>query len=348
MRITPTGSVGIGTTNPLALLDVCVLASGARRLLVNYADSIVTIKSANDSNNGENLRLVGDNIIFNGGSSGNGSERMRITTDGNVGIGTNSPNRRLVVNSGIDGISAGIAGSTYGIRFDNGGSFSSGMSTIHGVDSTLVGSYQPIMLNGSDVRFATSATERMRITSAGSVCINTTTADAQGLSINPSSTGVSIYLTNPSTNSGTEFVILNNTTAGSHTTANMQFRRTGTVKGSITNDNSTTSFNTTSDYRLKEDFKNFDALSIIDSIKVYDFKWKIEDKRMHGVIAHEVAEVLPYTTFGEKDAVNEEGEIRPQQVDYAKFTPVLLKAIQEQQALITDLRTEIEELKARI
>jgi hypothetical protein len=104
--------------------------------------------------------------------AGSVTERMRITSDGNVGIGTTSPGYRLVVNSATDGISAGIAGSTYGIRFDNGGTFSSGMSTIHGVNSTLIGSYQPIMLNGLDVRFGTSATERMRITSGGSVTIN--------------------------------------------------------------------------------------------------------------------------------------------------------------------------------
>jgi hypothetical protein len=46
------------------------------------------------------------------------------------------------------------------------------MSTIHGVDASLIGSYQPIMLNGLDVRFGTSDTERMRITSAGNVGIN--------------------------------------------------------------------------------------------------------------------------------------------------------------------------------
>jgi hypothetical protein len=43
------------------------------------------------------------------------------------------------------------------------------MSTIHGVNETLTGSYQPIMLNGSDVRFGTSATERLRIASDGNV-----------------------------------------------------------------------------------------------------------------------------------------------------------------------------------
>jgi hypothetical protein len=92
------GNVGIGTSSPLALLDVCVLSSGARRLLVNYADSIVTVKSSNDSSNGENLRLVGDNIFFNSGSSGNGSERMRITNGGDI----------LVNNGNIRALGGGI------------------------------------------------------------------------------------------------------------------------------------------------------------------------------------------------------------------------------------------------
>jgi hypothetical protein len=97
----------------------------------------------------------------------NTTEKMRITSGGNVGIGTCNPSYRLVVNSGIDGVSAGISGATFGIRFDNGGTFSSCMSTIHGVDSTLTGTYQPIMINGSDVRFGTSTIERIRITSTG-------------------------------------------------------------------------------------------------------------------------------------------------------------------------------------
>jgi hypothetical protein len=113
---------------------------------------------------GINTDTINNPLTVNGGAD----------FSGNVGIGVTSPGYRLVVNSATDGISAGISGNTYGIRFDNGGTFSSGMSTIHGVDNTLVGSYQPIMLNGSDVRFGTSATERMRITSGGNVGIGTT------------------------------------------------------------------------------------------------------------------------------------------------------------------------------
>ncbi len=89
--ILPNGNVGINTNNPLSQLDVNVLAGGARRLFVNYADSLVTIKSANDTSTAETLRVWGDNIIFNVTSVGSGVEAMRITNTCRVGIGTNTP-----------------------------------------------------------------------------------------------------------------------------------------------------------------------------------------------------------------------------------------------------------------
>ena len=98
------GKVGIGTTSPLSLLDVFFTSS--RRLLANYDDSLITLKASNNSSNPENLRLVADDIIFNTGTSGSGSERMRITDAGKVGIGTNSPSSLLEVtttNNSSDG-----------------------------------------------------------------------------------------------------------------------------------------------------------------------------------------------------------------------------------------------------
>ena len=89
--ILPNGNVGINTNNPLSQLDVNVLAGGARRLFVNYDDSLVTIKSANSSQTAETLRVWGDNIIFNVTSVGSGVEAMRITNTCKVGIGTITP-----------------------------------------------------------------------------------------------------------------------------------------------------------------------------------------------------------------------------------------------------------------
>jgi hypothetical protein len=113
----------------------------------------------------------------------------------------------------------------------------------------------------------------------------------------------------------------------------------GTEVGTIVINAGGVAFNTTSDYRLKEDLKDFNGLDKVSAIKVYDFKWKNLDERTNGVLAHELAEVLPYAVSGVKDALNHEGKIEAQSVDYSKLTPVLVKAIQE-------LNTKFEEYKA--
>ena len=97
---------------------------------------------------------------------------------------------------------------------------------------------------------------------------------------------------------------------------------------------------------------------MISNIPVYDYKWKSEDSRAYGVMAHELQEVLPQAVVGEKDAIedyeitpavlDEEGNVSEeavmstrndnQGVDYSKIVPLLVKSIQE-------LKAEIELLK---
>jgi hypothetical protein len=102
-------------------------------------------------------------------------------------------------------------------------------------------------------------------------------------------------------------------------------------------------FNVNSDYRLKEDLKDFNnSLNIVDSIKIYDFKWKDRDERNYGVLAHELQEVLPYAVYGKKDGVDQNKEIITQGVDYGKLVPVLVKALQEANAKITALEEKLE------
>jgi hypothetical protein len=135
---------------------------------------------------------------------------------------------------------------------------------------------------------------------------------------------------------------------GNRTTSDGLFigiRRNNVDVGSITVTTSATAFNTSSDYRLKTDFKEFNGLSIIDSIKTYDYAWKLDSTRAYGVKAHELQTLLPYVVFGEKDAINEDGSIKPQAVDYSKLVPILIKSVQELSAKNEALIKRIETLE---
>lgn len=101
-----------------------------------------------------------------------------------------------------------------------------------------------------------------------------------------------------------------------------------------------------SDHRLKEDKQDFDALELVNALEAYDFAWKGTDQREFGFMAHEIQQVLPYLVTGQKDHVDEDGLPVIQRVNYAKLTPILLKAIQQQQELLIKLQQQIEELSA--
>ncbi|MAK80458.1 tail fiber domain-containing protein [Phenylobacterium sp.] len=88
MRITSDGKVGIGGT-PLEPLDI-ILNTTSRRLLFRHTNSVNTIQSANASSNNEAVALSGDNIRFHTGSSGTGSEIVRMDSNGRVLISQTS------------------------------------------------------------------------------------------------------------------------------------------------------------------------------------------------------------------------------------------------------------------
>ena len=54
---------------------------------------------------------------------------------------------------------------------------------------------------------------------------------------------------------------------------------------------------------------------------------------------------MPNAVDGEKDAVDEDGKIKRQSVDYSKMITVMVGAIQELSTEVTELKKEIEELK---
>lgn len=354
------GRVGIGTSSPSSTLTVGnAVGTIAGEITLNpnstqYEGGQINIKKSligstadwmidqyGTSSSDARLR------IFNSINETNG---MAFLENGNVGIANLAPTDKLII------------GNTY--AFHDGGDKVLGFGWSPGSGKNLLTGYSAeIRLNPTAGRFSigTDATSRsagsqsdpqrrMTITSQGNVGIglenpsiklHVLTSDAQ-----------SVYVqSNVSDNNG--MVILNaNTNQGWANNYHefIFFQNQGTNIGSIVGSNggNMVSYNTSSDYRLKTDLKNFNGLDLINKVKTYDYSWKRDSSRMYGVMAHELQEVIPYAVSGQKDAVDADGKIIPQSVDYSKLTPILVKALQEQGLLIKQLQKKVQTLEHQI
>ena len=333
------GSVGIGTTTGISASLTIYSASASNQIKVAgvavgivYTDSLTSptytsvIGLATQSNNFVTGAVAGDFAIVNQTNNAllfaTGStvtEKMRISSAGNVGIGTSSPSAKLSV-VGSTSILGGSLPSGNGMHLF----FSGNVGYISGFESGV--DWRELNYNGLQHVFRTYDTERMRITSGGEVCIGTTTAVGAGLANIKGAANVFNLLSIQNTwatNAGNFAYFINSV---------------GVQAGAITHSGAGVLYTSVSDYRLKEDFKDYKALELILAIKTYDYQWKVDKLRMYGVLAHELQEVIPYAVNGKKDSINKDGSINPQGVDYSKIVPMLIKAIQE-------LKAEIDELK---
>lgn len=172
-------------------------------------------------------------------------------------------------------------------------------------------------------------------------------ASAQIVSFNRSGNLGSQITCEPSTGTSWLGLYHENSANGQWYTA---FLRAGSVIGTISVASaSSVAFNTTSDYRLKEQVLPIEgALDRIMAAKPVTYKWKSDGSAGEGFLAHELAEVVPLAVTGEKDAVDEDGKPKHQQVDYSRVVPLLTKGIQELILSVQSLQSTIKELEDRI
>lgn len=123
----------------------------------------------------------------------------------------------------------------------------------------------------------------------------------------------------------------------------------GTLVGNISTNGSATTYGTTSDYRLKlEPTDMTDGLARINALRPVTFQWALDESDGEGFLAHELQEVIPLAVDGDKDAVNEDGSILPQNVDYSKVVPHLVVAVQELTAKLEAAEDRITALEAAV
>lgn len=290
------GNVGIGTSTPDTTLHL--QTPNGTKSEINFAQTAVT-------NYRIGVPASTDALVFTYGAS---TERMRIDSAGNVGIGTNSP---VTFGAGTAGLTVnGVSGSQ--ISWQNNGTNVGFAYTVG--NNFYTGSEQV----GSSTVFISAGSERMRIDSAGNVMVGTTSQYFARFSVQGEANQNAVTVR-----------------IGTNGYPAINFQNTaGAQQGYIVTNASSVQYVSISDERAKKNIADADdAGSKIDSIQVRKFDWIADGSHQdYGMIAQELQAVAPEAVSGDADSENMMG------VDYSKLVPMLVKEIQS-------LRTRVQTLE---
>lgn len=378
-------NVGIGTVEPGTKLDVRgninignSADTGTNSFVIQSNKGIFQI-DVDGATSG-----VGTKIKYTYGSGSQGSLRfvraldedtMILAANGNVGIGTTSPDQKLTVEGNIraGGVGNGFLLDTLGVNYTN------GMKVVNNYETVMFsgrGSSGYVIAGDNNLRFGFgtnySAGESMRITSGGKVGIGESSpfnkltvnypsavignSSADGVAFQTSNTGDYIqFLTNLGNYSSIQAGI-----RGSSIGRNLLLNPSGgnvgigTTSPSYQLQLSTDSaakptsalWTIASDERIKENINSY-TKGLNELLKInpitYDYNGLGGFKKGKGgvgIIAQEIAEILPDSVSSIKGKLNETDE---EEIDILNFnghelTYILINAVKE-------LKAEIEILK---
>ncbi len=333
MRIDSSGQLHIGNTVSSAhtnrLLSVGDTSRSAAFIEVRTSTSGDSGVLFSDGTDGTNSGFRGS-VEYNHSSDfmfmrTAGTERMRIDSSGNVGIGTTTPTSQYGTNLNIND-----AGSS-ALHLTTGNSGTSNSDGFHIINSSGI-AYLWNREN-ADTVFATNNTERMRIDSSGKLLVGRTGPDGSGLIQAPASS------TNASFGSAT---------GASTGMVHFEFRNPNGLVGTISTNGSATAYNISSDYRLKENVVDIaNGITRVKQLSPRRFNFIADaDTTVDGFLAHEAQTVVPEAVSGTHNEVDADGNAVMQGIDQSKLVPLLTAALQEAIAKIETLETKVAALEA--
>ena len=369
------GGVRMGGTNAnvdlnlepkgTGILAVASAANFSNRLNVTKADATSIIVANYDVNNrmemsANGLNLVGGNPFYI--KQAGGSNQFTITTTGNVGIGTDSPNDLMEIKSSTANQANYRLYNTF-----NDGAHSFGINWFRNYDSAT--NSQGAFINyartggsSGDLAFGTGTVssgiiERMRITSGGDVLVNESAVSSQAEKFAVTATNLAaMFKTTGGAANNWAANFWNNATSGNNIFIEFGTETTYTGRGSIDYNRAggLVRYNTTSDANLKNLIGDSDkqkSVDLLNSTKIREYSWKNDElnKPQIGVIAQELYETYKgAVSVGSDDELLGTEDYKPWSVDKTAFTFHLIAGFQEHERIIKEQQTLIESLKSRI
>ncbi len=358
MRITSAGNVGISTTSPSYKFDVQNGSDFDIRLRDTSLGGTVGIlfETANDFSGTSQAYIKGigagnsgvSQLIFGtAGSSGDttATERMRITSGGNVLVGTTSATASVfsfqVGNGTADTRGFFNPNNPYSIGLANGTSSAwyigvNAATTANGLQfysnelgaaAMTVTTAGNLLVGSSSTAYAATNRKVFEVNGATSSLIALKSGDVKQGYFFVTSNGGDMYFTK---DTGTNSFIFQNQSNGVYMTVGA------------------TGWSSISDIRLKNINSNIEnAVDSLMTLKAINYSWKSDaDKKENlGLIAQEVEKIFPQIISKSKFKGNNASNINDDDTEYlsvryTELVPVLVKAIQELKAELDTLKNK--------